>query len=500
MRALRKGAYRLVAGQSYDTPKELWGFRTAPVAGRPSAVAAEFLASNAQVLGIASVLEHLHPDPRKVLESRGACHVIFQHHHLGLRIHRAYVTVHMDRDGRVYLCKSRAVPVGLPRTARFPVSERAARGRARRAVPRGRIEDVERIWLPRGTRLRPSYRVRIHRGPPTENWIIYVDGVTGGILSRYDNAAWGVGRARVFDPNPVAALGTWDSLLTDAGNPRRKLSDACYASVRLAGLDGTGHLDGRRVSTGLTRNRAWSRDHQFQYASTDRRFEEVMAYFHVDRAIRYLESLGYRGKRAIFREVVRVNARGSREDESCYSPFDRALSFGTGGVDDAEDAEIILHELGHAIQDAICPGFGQSHEAAAMGEGFSDYFAASTFAERKPPTLRAAIGSWDCIADGGAPPCLRRVDEPLTFGAFVNRLNKEHHNGQIWSSALWEIRDRVGRDVADPIIIESHFQLDGFTTFARGARAIVDADRNLFEGAHRRVLRRVFRGRGIGPV
>ena len=58
----------------------------------------------------------------------------------------------------------------------------------------------------------------------------------------------------------------------------------------------------------------------------------------------------------------------------------------------------------------------------------------------------------------------------------------EHDNGEIWSATLWDIWKAIGRERADPIIIESHFQLDGFTTFAKGARAIMDAERNL----HRR--------------
>jgi hypothetical protein len=36
--------------------------------------------------------------------------------------------------------------------------------------------------------------------------------------------------------------------------------------------------------------------------------------------------------------------------------------------------------------------------------------------------------------------------------------------------------------------------------FARGARAILDADANLFQGQHVEALRDVFRRRGIGPV
>ena len=76
----------------------------------------------------------------------------------------------------------------------------------------------------------------------------------------------------------------------------------------------------------------------------------------------------------------------------------------------------------------------------------------------------------------------------------------EHDNGQIWSATLWDVRNALGRAHADRVILESHFQLDGFTTFDRGARAIVDADRNLHDGAHEAVLKQIFRRRKSGSV
>jgi Zn-dependent metalloprotease len=179
------------------------------------------------------------------------------------------------------------------------------------------------------------------------------------------------------------------------------------------------------------------------------------------------------------------------------------LTFGSGDIDDAEDAETILHELGHAIQDAICPDFGQSPQAAAMGEGFGDYFAASFFEARKPARYRDTVMSWDGLLLGlrgrSDPPSLRRMDGALTFDDFDEK-GDEHDNGTIWSATLWEVRAALGREMADTIIIESHFQLDGFTTFARGARAIIDADRNLYGGRHRKVLAGIFRRRKIGPL
>ena len=93
------------------------------------------------------------------------------------------------------------------------------------------------------------------------------------------------------------------------------------------------------------------------------------------------------------------------------------------------------------------------------------------------------------------------IDGRLTYESFNHKPTAdEHDNGEIWSATLWDIWQTVGRDTADRIIVESHFQLDGFTTFARGARSILDADRNLFNGRHVTRLKNVFHKRGIGPV
>ena len=491
--------FKVVPGRYYGTPKELWGFRARPAGGSPEAVAVRFLLAHAELLGLSGLGHDL--AHRKTLASVGAHHVILAQRLRGIRIHRAYVTVHIDRARRVYLVKNRAVPVGLlplrpARTIGPAAAVRVALRRATRGGRSGHVMELEPVWFPAKTRLHPAWKVRVHRDRPRAEWLVYVDAATGRVRSAYDNLA--SARARVFDPNPLAAAPEWVPL-SRRGRPRRPPAES-YREVTLAGLADGGLLDGARVTTAPTRGRVRRRDGRFLFDSTQRGFDEAMVYFHIDRALRYLESLGYRGPRTIFRDPVPVNAHGTREDNSWYSPGTRSLTFGTGGVDDAEDAETILHELGHAIQDAICPDFGQSAQAAAMGEGFGDYFAASFFEERKPARYRTSVASWDCVTDTDHdPPCLRRVDEPATFESF-DPGGDEHDNGPIWSATLWDLREAVGRDLADRVVVESHFQLDGFTTFARGARAILDADRNLHGGSHVAALRRVFRRRGIGPV
>lgn len=509
MATLRPRTFKQIPGSTYKTPKEMWGFQTSRQRGTPKQVARAVIAANQDRLGTTG----LTLNARRHIRSLGADHIIFSQTVDGKPVHRAYVTVHMDRAGRAYLIKNRSTPSAfLPRTKKaFVLQSERVRARALRSV-RGRnvearVLEMRQCWFPRGKSLRAAYRVRIHRKTPKgrSEWIVFVDARLGTILSKYDNLAAATARALLFDPSPIVGVARWQSLAAASrSKARRALTPppGAYQPVTLRGLTSSGQLDGPRVSTSLTAKRARIQG-TFSLPSSSPHFEEVMAYYHVDEAARYVESLGYRGRLKIFTDVIKVNARGTSEDNSWYSPGLRTLTFGTGGVDDAEDGETIVHEFGHALQDAICPDFGQSAEAAAMGEGFGDYLAASLFERRKPADFRTLVMSWDFFEQSEEePPRLRAVDELLTYESFDHRSSAdEHDNGQIWAATLWDVRQcfRRAKD-ADRVIVESHFQLDGFTTFARGARAILDADRNLFRGQHVPRLMRVFRRRGIGPV
>ncbi len=500
---VRLKRFRSVPGTWWNTPKELWGFRLkAP--GAPATAAQRLLRDNAGLLGTGPGARGL--QLVRTIHSLGATHLLFQQRHRGVAIHRAYVTVHVALSGEIYLVKNRAVPAALLPKADvdFTMSVDAARRRALGSV--GAAKRVEarppvRRWYPDAARLRPTFRFRVLSEHPRREWLIYVDARTGALVHKYDNLANATAHGLVFDPNPVADVAEWRSLLSPRGRPRKPPEEA-YHEVTLRRLAAGRRLDGAHATTRPTERRIRRAELPRKCVSGEGGFLETMAYYHVDRAVAWLESLGYRGRRAIFPDPIAIDAHGTTEDNSWYSPELRRLTFGTGGVDDAEDAEVILHELGHAIQDAICPDFGQSPEAAAMGEGFGDYLAASFFAARKPAALRPCVMSWDSIAsaDGGLP-CERRLDSRLTYESFDHAADAdEHDNGTIWSATLWDIWNAVGRDTADRLVIESHFQLDAFTSFARGARAILDADRNLFHGRHGAALRRVFHARGIGPV
>jgi len=511
MRALERGSYSVVPGLHYGTPKELWGFRSERGTGAPLAIAKEFLEANETLLGLKGIRAGLRKAAQ--IRSLGADHVILRQHHAGAPLHRAYVTVHIGRkDRRVYLVKNRAMPKEfLPEAVKPRLTREQAVRKAMREVEARKADtktlEVDRVWYPEEDELLFCFKVRLDVLPPgrrRQEWIVFVDARTGRVLSSYDNLAGAGDRsasAWIFDPNPVIALGDHERLLKKDGMPVYEVPDEAYREVTLRDLRGTGYLDGLRVTTAPTgRGRVKVQGGRVRLEANERGFEEVMAYFHIDRAIRYFESLGFRGESAIFEEPLPVDVRGTSEDQSWYSPAKKMLFFGLGGgVNDAEDAETILHEFGHALQDAICSDFGQSPQAAAMGEGFGDYLALSFFADR-PERYRHCVMTWDGITgDENDPPCVRKHGHGLTMESFRDG-EPEHENGRIWAETLLDVNAALGRKVADMIIVESHFQLDGFTTMARGARAMLDADQNLYGGNHARRLRRIFLARGLAPI
>src|SRR3954447_4753854 len=184
-----------------------------------------------------------------------------------------------------------------------------------------------------------------------------------------------IGSAQVFVPNPVQSLG--DESLTDQKDADSAVPAAAYHAVTLTKLDGSGFLRGDYANvTSETGNPAFSPTNTFRYTRHQDEFEQVMAYYWITEAQRYIHSLGFgESRRAINNgpQAVRINQWGQDNSFATDRPKNE-LRFGKGGVDDAEDAEVILHEYGHAIHFAQNFSFA-SEEAGAISEGFGDYWA-----------------------------------------------------------------------------------------------------------------------------
>jgi hypothetical protein len=93
----------------------------------------------------------------------------------------------------------------------------------------------------------------------------------------------------------------------------------------------------------------------FDFNRTSDKFEQVQAYHAVTEAQTYIQSLGFTN---INNESQDLLINTIAVDNSFYDPAADTITLGRGGVDDAEDEDIVWHELGHAIHDDQVPGTG----------------------------------------------------------------------------------------------------------------------------------------------
>ena len=307
------------------------------------------------------------------------------------------------------------------------------------------------------------------------------------------------GTALVFNPSPLVTSG--DQTLTDRKDADYAALNNERVSVPLVGLDGSGYLRGTwAIVVSETGNPAYETDCTWEYTRSDDRFEQVMAYYWVTKSQLYTRGLGFgvnAGWPAINgdQQRVRINQWGLDNSFATTHPKDE-MRFGKGGVDDAEDGEVILHELGHQIHFSASPTFFATREAGGISEGFGDYWAATVVEWAAGPTSDPeCIMDWDATSYTPGPVhCLRRLDRNLMYPTDIT--GAVHRDGQIWSHALWNLRTAIGATHADTAILWGQIGWTG-TTMPALAQRIVDQVTTRYGAAEGDLAEAAFAERGI---
>lgn len=506
--------------------------------GTPREMATQFLEENRELFGLPKGLGDL-----RLLNEKArsySAHVEFQQIWKGLPVENGRIQISFDKQGHVVhvvnsytpsanaldqtsvskeQARETAINEFLRTTPENPSKQQQQQeNRSGKIVSRDqlrlkeepKVDDVYFAWK---ERLHRAYRISIKAVRPFGIKQFVIDANSGEILyTKNFISSWTDGQGTVFKPNPVNSENNPQLFRRGDRNDRddavRINNPNPYYTVPLLGLEASAAPFTLRgpfvvledIEAPSNTPPSLSDANAFNFNRSADEFEEVMIYFHIDSMQRYIqEELRFND---VMNRRLSVDAHGlDGEDNSRYVSTPETLgegyiAFGDGGVDDAEDADVIAHEYGHAIQDNQAPGkFSGTGIPRAMGEGFGDYWAAS-FHARQTLDNKHDVGclmEWDAVPD----ECRRRADD----GPLVSSFNPsfiEWENGRIWSRTLFQIFIEFGRNFADRLILQSHFEIsDSPTSFKDGADAIIAADEELFDGSNKTKLCKIFVNRGI---
>lgn len=443
-------------------------------------------------------------------------HVRLQQICAGFPVWGAEAVASFDSRGRpLVLASDLAAPPGAATAlaaaaAMIPATDAIARALAAAGVE-GELHAPPQAalwWRQFDGAWRLCQRVECPAGAPAGDWEVWLDAHDGRVLGIHDRTVWervpraaaAAGRARIFNPDPCLATG--DPGLTDHDNAATAVPAAAYTDVVLRDLAppvrGQYRLAGPWVTIEDWEAPAIAPDSSatgdFSCTRAAPAFEAAMVYYHLDAIQRWYQFLGFTD--ANHRTQV-ADAHGVHGlDNSKFLPSVHKIAYGDGGVDDGEDAEVIVHEYGHATQFDIVPTWGTGGHTAAMGEGFGDYLAHSYAWSGAPGRVREWNGLFQWDGHNEFWPGRRAVDNTLHYPEDAG--GEPHRAGTLWCSALVEALYAIGdRAVMDRLVIDHHYALTGSATMEDAANAILASDIALYGAAHVAALVEVFARWGL---
>lgn len=492
------GHVRKVYGIESRTLRRWWSMtpRAATQSRAPARqIALDFLRSHADELGLDAA------DPAAGLElayekpSPSGTHLRWNQHVAGVPVWRSEIVVKVS-NGAVSSVHNNLRPRFRLVTQPAFDAARAVEIGVATIQPSGRplgdyAAELSVVQLASG-QPRLVYRVEVPNEEPMGDWLVLVDARTGAVLGAEDRLVYATGTGQVFDPDPESKTGITnlpDNNDSNSGIPFpgaydiRTLLDITLS----AGVYSLSGPFARMIDFESPTGAPVTATHpdSFRYQREAPGLEDVLVYFHIDSYQRYLQGLGFT---AANNRVQELDAHGlNGADNSHYVLASRRIAFGEGGVDDAEDADVVIHEYGHAIQHDIIPGWGGGHQGA-MGEGFGDYIAGGYSRALYPNHEPNFMFNWD--GHNEFWPGRLLIDPTKHYPE--NCCDGVHASGTLWCSGLMDAQEELGRTVMDRLVIDHHFAMGTSATMADAANQILQSDIDLYGGAHLQTLVQVF--------
>lgn len=441
-----------------------------------------------------------------VKESPAGKHYLFSQTYKGVIVHNGGLKINVGQQGRVYAVMNFLQPIETANAPVFILTKAEAIQHIQQQIETTQIT-VYPVWWQQNQTWKCAYLaiVHTHSNPPRQVWVL--DALTGEVIqvesgvANHNTHRDTTGTGLVFRPDPITAShSTYGTMFSDNANMYVSAFDPYVYPVTLKNIDydtiaHVFRLIGPYVklenihpfdSLPVT-----SPNGQFLYMRNRSGFEDVMVYYHIDSFQRYVQRLGFAN---LYNHPLRVDPHGNYNSDNSFFSADSLnsyIAFGEGGVDDAEDADVIIHEYGHALSYAAAPYLTMGGgDRKGIDEGIGDYFAAGysfdidTYAWEQ-------LFNWDGHNTFWAG---RNAACTLTYPLATSNI---YSKGEVWASTLMQIRQAIGAETADKLCLAELYHNVPNMTMPDAAHIYMDMDSIFFGGVHQSIIRSFFCNRGI---
>ncbi len=363
------------------------------------------------------------------------------------------------------------------------------------------IVQREYVWFQHENELIPAFRIAVVGGYNRameyifDNQMNILDSLD--YICYYDVPQDTTANAMVFLPDPLTSSGnSYGGPYVDSGDMNLAALNAERTLVQIPVTYDTGYFHLMNDHILITNHNdpnyspAKVVNGNFDFNRADQGFEDVNVFYHINVYQEHLQDLGF----DLVNYQIHAETHASQSDNSTFNSLHSPprLSFGEGGVDDGEDADVIIHEYGHAISHSAAPGTNTGMERRSIDEGIGDYLAAS-YSRNINPFRWDDVFTWDGHNEffSGRSASTNKIYPQDLSGSNI------HANGEIWSSALMELWEDIGGDVTDRILFESLYDYFLGMDMNQAARLYILADSLLHNGMHYNSICDVFNNRGF---
>lgn len=217
-------------------------------------------------------------------------------------------------------------------------------------------------------------------------------------------------------------------------------------------------------------------------------FKQEMALYHITQYQKYIQSLGYTNlKKQLWVDALGDFGENSRFEFSTDTPY---MLLGIGGIPDAEDADVIIHEYGHALAFYIAPNTIDGEERIGIDEANCDIMAV-LYSRKLSDYNWRKVFNWDGNQTWNGRTTLNNKNYVDDF------LMERYSLSAIWSGAVTDIAEEMGLDTTTNLLLTAMASLQNNMTIPQFAELFIQADSILYNKYHYGTIKNSFFNRKI---